>query len=93
MSSNYYGHSGCKEFCWEHSKPIPGKDPNLFRKDPYGNQIYKGAYGMHGPQSWQIDHIIPQARGGSDAPRNLQALQSSINQSKGKSLVKKSRHS
>ena len=63
-----------------------------FRQDPYGDQICKQSYGTNGPQSWQIDHIKPQSKGGSDTLRNLQALQSSTNMSKGNTLVKKSRH-
>ena len=42
---------------------------------------------------WEVDHIKPKARGGSDATRNLQALNTSLNREKGDSLVKKSRHS
>jgi 5-methylcytosine-specific restriction endonuclease McrA len=42
---------------------------------------------------WNIDHIKPKQKGGSDDIINLQALQSHINKSKGDNLVKKSRHS
>lgn len=38
------------------------------------NQIYKAAYGTHGSQGWQIDHIKPQSRGGSNAPVNHQLI-------------------
>ena len=87
-----YCSSNCKEKVWALASTIRGKDPELYRKDPYGNQIYKHSYGTNGAQSWQIDHIHPQSKGGSDHIRNLQALQSSVNMSKGDSLVKKSRH-
>lgn len=78
---------------WDKAKKIPGKDPALYRKDPYGNIIYKPSYGKCTKMGWQIDHIKPLARGGSNDIRNLQALQSSVNASKGDSLKKKSRHS
>ncbi|WP_425272587.1 HNH endonuclease [Polycladidibacter hongkongensis] len=42
---------------------------------------------------WDLDHIKPKSRGGSDSTRNLQALNAPLNRSKGDSLVKKSRHS
>ncbi|WP_298976258.1 HNH endonuclease domain-containing protein [uncultured Roseobacter sp.] len=31
---------------------------------------------------WQVDHIWPRSKGGSDARRNLQALQTSANKRK-----------
>jgi 5-methylcytosine-specific restriction endonuclease McrA len=87
-----YRDPDCKDKVWNLAKRIPDKNPNIFRQDPYGNQICKNSYGTQGKQSWDIDHIKPQSRGGSDHIRNLQALQSSVNRSKGNSLVKKSRH-
>ena len=78
---------------WNCAETIKGKDPVKFRKDPYGNQLCFQSYGTNGAQSWDIDHIKPQSRGGSDNIHNLQALQSSVNRSKGNTLVKKSRHS
>ena len=88
-----YTSSNCKDRVWELAKPIQGKDKNLFRADPYNNQLYKPSYGKDTKQGWNIDHIVPQSKGGSDNIRNLQALQSNLNKSKGNTLVKKSRHS
>ena len=34
-------------------------------------------------KGWEIDHIKPSAQGDSDALRNLQALNTSVNRSKG----------
>jgi len=42
---------------------------------------------------WVVDHIKPKARGGTDTLRNLQALNTKVNLTKGDSLVKKRRHS
>lgn len=78
---------------WDNAKTIRGKDPDLYRKDPYGNQLYKSSYGKNSPMGWEVDHITPKARGGSDATRNLQALKTDINRSKQDTLTKKSRHS
>jgi 5-methylcytosine-specific restriction endonuclease McrA len=88
-----YGSSGCKDKVWGMASKIKGMNPATYRKDPYGNQICKSSYGTNGTQGWQIDHIKPQSRGGSGSVRNLQALKSSVNMSKGNTLVKKSRHS
>ena len=87
-----YGSTDCKEKVWNLAEPIKNKDPSKFRQDPYGNQICKTSYGKTSEQGWQVDHIKPSSKGGSNNIRNLQALQSSVNMSKGNTLVKKSRH-
>ncbi|WP_298851930.1 HNH endonuclease domain-containing protein [uncultured Ruegeria sp.] len=40
---------------------------------------------------WQVDHIMPRSRGGSDASRNLQALQTGANQRKSNKLPRGAR--
>ena len=82
-----------KDKVWSSSKVVKGKNPDKYRQDPYGNTMYKDSYGKSSNMGWDIDHIKPQSKGGSDAMRNLQALNASVNKSKGNSLVKKSRHS
>ncbi len=77
---------------WNNARPIRGKSSNTHRKDPYGKTMYKDSYGKASNMGWEVDHIKPRSRGGSDATRNLQALNTSVNRSKGSSLVKKSRH-
>ena len=72
-----------KELAWENAKGIRGKNPNLWRRDPEGNQIYKPAYGTAGEQGWEVDHKHPKSKGGTDNPRNLQALQTKANRQKG----------
>ena len=78
---------------WNNAKKIRGKDSDMYRKDPYGNTMYRPSCGKNSEMDWDVDHIKPKARGGSDATRNLHALNSKVNKSKGDSLVKKSRHS
>lgn len=78
---------------WEKAQKIRGKDSNLYRKDPYNNTIYFHSYGKDSPMGWEVDHIKPRSRGGSDATVNLQCLKTSINRAKSNTLVKKSRHS
>jgi 5-methylcytosine-specific restriction endonuclease McrA len=82
-----------KQKAWDNAATVRGKDPDLYRKDPYGNVMYKQSYGKASEMGWDVDHITPKSRGGSDATRNLQALNSSVNRSKGDTLQKKSRHS
>ena len=82
-----------KDVVWDKAKPIQGKDPSKYRADPYGNEMYYDSYGKDTEKGWEIDHIKPAARGGSDATVNLQALNTEVNRQKGDSLKKRSRHS
>ncbi|MCM1986329.1 MULTISPECIES: HNH endonuclease [Methanococcoides] len=82
-----------KEAVWEKAKKIKGKDPNKYRKDPYGKTMYKASHGKDSKMGWDVDHIKPKSKGGSDSTINLQALNTSINRSKGNDERKRSRHS
>ena len=81
-----------KDDVWDKAKEIRGKDPDLYRRDPYGNEIYKPSYGKDSEKGWEIDHIKPVSEGGSDHLRNLQAMQTAQNRELGDSTDKKSRH-
>lgn len=72
-----------KEIAWEKADSIRGKNPNLWRRDSEGNEIYKPAYGKAGEHGWQVDHKHPTSKGGTENPRNIQALQTKENRQKG----------
>lgn len=72
---------------WDKGRTIPRKDSDLYRRDSMDNELYRYAYGKHGDMSWQVDHKVPVAKGGSDNLRNLQPLQSDANAEKGDKLV------
>ena len=73
-----------KRVAWENAKKLRGKNPNLYRRDRFGNPIYKPAYGTQGEQGWEVDHSHAKAKSGTDSPRNLQAMQTKANRAKGK---------
>jgi 5-methylcytosine-specific restriction endonuclease McrA len=68
---------------WEKGTPIKGKNPDIYRRDAFGNEIYKPSYGKSGEKSWEIDHVKPLAKGGSENLRNKQPLQTDANGEKG----------
>jgi 5-methylcytosine-specific restriction endonuclease McrA len=93
MSHTKYSDKDSQNIVWGYAKTILGLDPKKYRLDPYGTKICYTSYGKTSDMGWQIDHITPLNRGGSNDIRNLQALHWFVNQSKGDSLVKRSRHS
>ena len=77
---------------WDKAKKVRGENPDNVRQDPYGNMLRKDQFGRDTRQGWEIDHIKPESKGGSDAVRNLQAMQTKKNRELGDSLRKRSRH-
>lgn len=67
---------------WERGQKIRGKDPNLYRRDPAGNTIYKPSYGKDTEMGWEVDHKKPVDKGGTDNLKNLQPLQTDENREK-----------
>ena len=52
-----------------------GKNPEGYRRDDYGNTIFKSSYGKQSDMGWEVDHRHPVSKGGTDSPKNLQAVQ------------------
>ena len=77
-----------KDFTKEEEKAVWEKaqstsDPNI-RLDICGNEIHFDEYGeTNSDYGWEIDHIKPVAKGGTDDFDNLQTLYWRTNRSKG----------
>ncbi|OQW57954.1 MAG: hypothetical protein A4S17_04015 [Proteobacteria bacterium HN_bin10] len=68
---------------WSKGVVVPGQDPAVHRKDVCGNWMRYDQHGKEGEYGWEIDHILPRARGGTTVIANLQPLWWRNNRSKG----------
>ena len=73
---------------WNKGIKVPGWDPNIKRVDIFGNPIRYNHYGKKTKAGWEIDHIIPKSKGGSNKLKNLQPLQFEANRIKSDKLTK-----
>ena len=73
-----------KRTVWNKGTPIPGYDPNVWRRDAHGNAMRFSDHGNRDSKyGWEIDHIRAVALGGSDDLSNLRPLRCSVNASLG----------
>lgn len=73
-----------KRLVWNKGAPVLGRDPNHWRKDTCGHLMHYLDHGDTNSQyGWEIDHIYPASKGGTNDLSNLQPLYWANNRRKG----------
>lgn len=86
MSTSTQFDHATRSAIWAKAQIVQGNDANVYRRDSYGTWIKWDQYGQTSQYGWEVDHIVPVSRGGSDAMSNLQPLQWENNRKKGDNL-------
>jgi 5-methylcytosine-specific restriction endonuclease McrA len=70
-----YGDPECPRAVFNKGTVVPGKDPDMWRTDGMGKLImFICLCSITSKYAWNIDHIIPRTKDGSDDLDNLQPL-------------------
>ena len=82
----HHAGSDKRTIAWRSATPIPGYDPEDWRRDCDGRVIRNNEYGQLSEHGWEIDHAIPLAANGPDTIFNLRARHWRGNRSAGGEL-------
>lgn len=68
---------------WEKAEIVDNEDKDDWRKDACGAWIKRNQYEQETDHSWEIDHIKPVSKDGSDDLKNLMPLHRENSRTKG----------
>ena len=71
-----------RKLVWEKAGVLENENPNFWRIDPCGACINWYEFGKRSKYGWNIDHILPRAKGGTDVILNFCVMHWKNNQSK-----------
>ena len=74
------------EAVWKKAKIIEGHNSDIYRQDLAGAWIQRDKFGKEESFGWEIDHMFPESKGGTDNTENLQPLQWENNRTKSDSF-------
>jgi len=67
---------------WDKGTKVSGNEGSKWRKDQCGAWIYRTSYGKQSDYGWEVDHIKPKSKAGTEDISNLRPLHWENNRSK-----------
>jgi hypothetical protein len=67
---------------WEKAQIVENYDPTKYRQDVCNAWIQRDQYGTENSFGWEVDHVFPQSKGGTDDLLNLRPMHWENNRSK-----------
>ena len=77
-----------RELVWKEAEILEDNDPNMWRLDPCGACIHWKEFRKKSEYGWDVDHILPKAKGGTFHIFNLCAMHWKNNQKKAAAFPK-----